>query len=50
VPVFLMSGFSEAEVKTRCAGLEFAGFLEKPFRLDSLVDAVRAGLRRKDEG
>jgi len=44
LPVFLMSGYSEEEVKTRCAGLEFAGFLEKPFHLDNLVAVIRAGL------
>lgn len=44
LPIFLMSGFSEEEVKARCAGLEIAGFLEKPFNLDNLVAVVRTGL------
>jgi DNA-binding NtrC family response regulator len=44
VPVILMSGFSPEEVKAHCAGLDFAGFLEKPFHLDRLLAVLQAGL------
>lgn len=42
--VLLMSGYAEAAVRKRAAGL---GFLQKPFRLDDLAREVTAAL---DEG
>jgi DNA-binding NtrC family response regulator len=35
-PVIITSGYSEYEVAERFAGKDVAGFLQKPYRLDSL--------------
>jgi CheY-like chemotaxis protein len=44
VPIVLMSGYSEQEVGGRFAGLGLAGFIQKPFTLDTLQTKVRRAL------
>lgn len=41
IPVVLCSGYSESEVAPRFAGLGLAGFLQKPYRLESLAAKLR---------
>ena len=40
VPVILTSGFNEEDVLERFTGLDLAGFIQKPFKLEALVDLV----------
>ncbi len=44
--VILMSGYNEHDATTRFAGKGLAGFIQKPFRLDALIDKVREVLER----
>ena len=44
VPVLLTSGFNETEALRRFHGLGLAGFIQKPFGLGRLVEAVRRAL------
>jgi CheY-like chemotaxis protein len=44
VPVILMSGYSERELRQRFAGKGVAGFLQKPFTRQDLIDRVNAAL------
>jgi PAS domain S-box-containing protein len=46
VPVILASGFSEQEATSRFAGKGLAGFLEKPFSPQTLLERVRETLGR----
>ena len=41
VPVLLMSGYTEQEASTYFGGQGTSGFIQKPFRLDELKEAVR---------
>jgi two-component system cell cycle sensor histidine kinase/response regulator CckA len=41
VPVLLMSGYTEQEASTHFGGQGTAGFIQKPFRLDELKEAIR---------
>ena len=41
VPVIVSSGYNTQEAKERFAGSRPAGFLQKPYRLDDLVAAIR---------
>lgn len=41
VPVFLSSGYSEQDVATRFAGRGLAGFIQKPYRSQTLVSMLR---------
>ena len=41
VPVLLMSGYTEQEASTHFGGQGTSGFIQKPFRLDELKEAVR---------
>ncbi len=41
VKVLLCSGYSEAEVKERCRGLDYAGILPKPFGFNAFASRVR---------
>jgi hypothetical protein len=52
VRVVLSSGYNEQEISGRLAGMPVAGFLQKPYRPDELVQAVaRAiGAGMRDEG
>ncbi len=45
VRVLLTSGYREREVATHFAGMEPAGFVQKPFRAEELYAAVAAALR-----
>ena len=45
LPVILMSGYAETEA-TSLSGPGMAGFLQKPFELDLLLDTVRRALRK----
>jgi CheY-like chemotaxis protein len=45
VPVVLMSGFSEAELLGRFAEMAPSGFVQKPFRSEELLAAVRRALK-----
>ena len=40
-PVVLVSGYSEQRASAELAGLGLAGFLQKPFLPETLVDLVR---------
>jgi PAS domain S-box-containing protein len=46
VPVLLSSGFDEQEVAARFGGLGPGGFIQKPYRPEELVAAVRAVMDR----
>jgi CheY-like chemotaxis protein len=41
LPVLIMSGYPQEEVAARLAPLGLTGCLQKPFRLPTLVEAVR---------
>ncbi len=45
VPVLLMSGYTEHEASTHFGGQGTSGFIQKPFRLDELKEAIRRVLR-----
>jgi PAS domain S-box-containing protein len=49
VPVVLMSGFSEADLRGRFEGRRVAGFLQKPFRAEQLVEKLGGIGRARDE-
>jgi hemerythrin-like metal-binding protein/PAS domain S-box-containing protein len=44
MPIVLSSGFGPEEALQRFTGKGLAGFLQKPYRFQALVDAVRAAL------
>jgi PAS domain S-box-containing protein len=46
VRILLSSGYSEAEATRGFVGRGLAGFLQKPYRPEALVEAVRRGLSR----
>ncbi len=48
VPVILMSGFDEQDATKRFTEKGLAGFIQKPFRLRSLIDTVQEVLGRKN--
>jgi two-component system, cell cycle sensor histidine kinase and response regulator CckA len=41
IPVILSSGYSEQEVITRFSGKGLAGFLQKPYKLDILIELLQ---------
>ncbi|MFA6243328.1 MAG: response regulator, partial [Candidatus Hydrogenedentales bacterium] len=41
VPVILSSGFSEQEASSRFTSSGLAGFIQKPYSLEELVDCIR---------
>ena len=43
-PVVLMSGYNEQEVGDQFAGKGLAGFVQKPFRVDDLLAAMRTAV------
>jgi CheY-like chemotaxis protein len=47
IPVILSSGFDEAEAVRRFAGMKSAGFLQKPYTAERLVETVAATLQRR---
>lgn len=42
LPVVLMSGYNRQEAMDNSAGMDFAGFLHKPFNMESLAQALRS--------
>jgi PAS domain S-box-containing protein len=46
LPIVICSGYSEAEIRTRFRGRSVSGFLQKPFRADTLWGRVSAWLTR----
>jgi PAS domain S-box-containing protein len=46
LPVLLMSGFSESDVRKRMPGDPYISFLPKPFTADDLIQKLRELLRR----
>ena len=42
VPILLSSGYSETDVTADLAGLEIAGFIQKPYSVDDLREKLRA--------
>jgi CheY-like chemotaxis protein len=49
VEVILASGYNKQDVTQRFAGKGVAGFIQKPFRLESLTEKVRAILAPQEE-
>jgi PAS domain S-box-containing protein len=45
VPIILMSGYSEQDATSSLDGDELAGFIQKPYRPDDLIHAVRTALK-----
>ncbi|MBI5949965.1 MAG: response regulator [Chloroflexi bacterium] len=45
IPVVVMSGYNEAEATEEFAGKGIAGFIQKPFELSALRDAIREALQ-----
>jgi DNA-binding response OmpR family regulator len=41
LPIVLMSGYNRQEALDKSAGLNFAGFLHKPFNMETLAAALR---------
>lgn len=49
VPILLCSGYSEAEATAAFAGKGPAGFVQRPFRGQDLLDALEHIIRVEDE-
>ena len=45
VPVLLSSGYGEEQAKTRFAGEDLAGFLQKPYQVNTLLAEVERCLK-----
>lgn len=45
VPIVMMTGFSHQEASARCAALNVSALLQKPFRIEELLDVVRQAVR-----
>jgi FixJ family two-component response regulator len=45
VPVFLVSGYSENEIMDRFVNKGLAGFIQKPYTIDSLLQRIQPHLR-----
>ncbi|MFH1057461.1 MAG: PAS domain S-box protein [Pseudomonadota bacterium] len=50
VPVMLASGYNEQDATTRFAGKGLAGFIQKPFRMQRLLEKVAEALRSRGGG
>jgi DNA-binding NtrC family response regulator len=46
LPVVLMSGYNRQEAMDNSAGMDFAGFLHKPFNMETLAEALRHAAAR----
>jgi len=46
LPVILMSGYNRQEALDKSVGIEFAGFLHKPFNMETLAAALRFAIVR----
>jgi DNA-binding NtrC family response regulator len=44
VPIVLASGYDETDAVARTANKDFAGFLQKPFDVNRLTEAVASAL------
>jgi DNA-binding response OmpR family regulator len=44
LPIVLMSGYNQDEAMNNSNGLDLAGFLHKPFTMDTLSQALRSAL------
>ncbi len=49
LPVVLTSGFSEQQIRTRGAFEGFDGFLQKPFRMSTMVDVLKRTLEPQSD-
>jgi CheY-like chemotaxis protein len=49
VPVVAASGYDESDAIARIADKEFAGFLQKPFEVDRLIETVASALGMVEE-
>lgn len=49
VPVFVLSGADEEEVRKKYGGLQIAGYISKPFDPAILVEEIEKSLRQKAE-
>ena len=49
VPVVLSSGYSEIEAAGRFAGKDFAGFIQKPYDVNRLIETVGSALGLETE-
>jgi two-component system, chemotaxis family, CheB/CheR fusion protein len=49
VPVLLISGYGESDAVARIADKDFAGFLQKPFEVDRLIETVASALGMAEE-
>jgi len=50
LPVVLSSGYSEQEVRRRFGGLSLAGFVQKPYLLESLRTVLREAIEAAGPG
>jgi len=49
VPIVLSSGYSEIEAAGRFAGKDFAGFIQKPYDVNRLIETVGSALGLETE-
>jgi DNA-binding NtrC family response regulator len=49
VPILLASGYDESDAVARTATKNFAGFLQKPFDVNRLTEAVASALGLKED-
>ena len=49
VPILLASGYDESDAVARIAGKDFAGFLQKPFDVGRLIEAVASVLEMEEK-
>ena len=47
VPVILASGYSEQDTSAQFAGKGIAGFIQKPFRFEKLIEQFRLVLQNR---
>jgi CheY-like chemotaxis protein len=47
VPIILSTGYDEAETLSRLAGRNLAGFLQKPYTIETLLSEIQSALSRK---
>ncbi len=50
IPVILSSGFDESEANRRFAGKKLAGFVQKPYDAERLVQAIVAAIKSEAKG
>jgi PAS domain S-box-containing protein len=50
VPIILSTGYDEAETLSRLAGRNLAGFLQKPYTIETLLSEIQSALSRKMSG